>query len=147
MSHSDIPDEDVDQRLRIERDLRVSEDRLRAIFNSEPECVKVVDRSGHVLEMNAAGLAMLEADSIAQVRGSSVSRFIHPEDIAAVRGLFERALAGHRATLTFRIITLKGRERWAESHASPLRAGTDRIDAVMAVTHDITDRRKATEER
>jgi PAS domain S-box-containing protein len=147
MSPSDIPDGDVDQRLRIERDLRVSEERLRAIFNSEPECVKVVDRSGHVVEMNAAGLAMLEADSIAQVRGSSVSRFIHPEDIAAVRGLFERALAGHRATLTFRVITLKGRERWAESHASPLRAGTDHIDAVMAVTHDITDRRKATEER
>src|SRR5687768_10407806 len=147
MGPRDLPAIGDDERLRIERDLRVSEERLRAIFNSEPECVKVVDRSGHVLEMNAAGLAMLEADSIDLVRGLSVARFVHPDDIASVRGLFDRALAGHRGTVTFRVITLKGRERWAESHASPLLAGTDHVDAVLTVTHDITDRRKATEDR
>ena len=147
MSSFDPPAPGEEEHLRIERELRASEERLRAIFNSEPECVKVVDLAGRVLEMNAAGLAMLQADSIDQVLGASVTRFVHPEDLASVQALLARAVAGHRGTLTFRFVTLKGREGWAESHASPLREGTDRVDAVLTVTHDITDRRRATEER
>jgi PAS domain S-box-containing protein len=147
MGPSDLPAVGENERLRIERDLRVSEERLRAIFNSEPECVKVVDLAGRVLEMNAAGLAMLEADSLDQVRGTSVAHFVHPDDLASVQALLAQAVAGHHGTLIFRVITLKGRERWAESHASPLRAATDRVDAVLTVTHDITDRRRAAEER
>jgi two-component system cell cycle sensor histidine kinase/response regulator CckA len=134
-------------RSRIELDLRVSEERLHAIFNSEPECVKVVDLSGRVLDMNAAGVAMLEAASIEDVRGESIARWVHPEDLPAAIGLFERAAAGYSAAATFRVITLKGHERLAESHASPLRAGTEAVTAVLTVTHDITDRRRATEER
>src|SRR5688500_7258588 len=143
----DLPAIGDDERLRIERELRVSEERLRAIFNSEPECVKVVDLAGRVLEMNAAGLAMLEAESLEEVLGASVMRFVHPDDLPSVQGLLAQAVAGRRATLIFRFVTLKGREGWAESHASPLRAGTDRVDAVLTVTHDITDRRRASEER
>ena len=137
----------IDERSQMERELRISEERLRAIFNSEPECVKVVDLSGRVVDMNAAGVAMLEADSLSQVIGASVARFVHPEDLAAVHGLFQRAVDGHRGTLTFRVITFKGRERWAESHASPLRAGTDTVNGVLTITHDVTDRRRASEER
>ena len=147
MSPSDIPSAGEEDRFRIERELRASEERLRAIFNSEPECVKVVDLSGRVLEMNAAGLAMLEAESLEEVLGASLTRFVHPDDLPSVHELLAQAVAGHRATLIFRFVTLKGREGWAESHASPLRAGTDRVDAVLTVTHDITDRRRASEER
>jgi len=136
-----------DERLRIERDLRVSEERLRAIFNSEPECVKVVDLAGRVLDMNAAGLAMLEATSLDQVRGGSIARFVHPADLPAVQRMFELAASGSAGAATFRMITLKGAERWAESHASPLRAGTDQVNAVLSITHDVTDRRRTTEER
>jgi PAS domain S-box-containing protein len=134
-------------RLRIEQDLRVSEERLRAIFNSEPECVKVVDLSGRVLDMNAAGLAMLGARSLDEVRGTPVDRFVHPDDRALVQRLFEQAASGQSAMATFRVLTLNGVERWAESHASPLRAGTDSVNAVLTVTHDITDRRRTIEER
>jgi PAS domain S-box-containing protein len=136
-----------DEHRRIERDLRASEERLRAILDNEPECVKVVDLAGRVLDMNAAGLAMLEARSLDEVIGDSVERFVHPDDRDTVRRLFEEAAAGHSGTATFRVITLKGAERWAESHASPLRAGTDVVSAVLTVTHDITDRRRTIEER
>ena len=147
MHTADNPATAEAERARIERELRVSEERLRAIFNSEPECVKVVDLGGDIVEMNAAGLAMLEADAVEQVIGCSVFRFVHPDDIGALQALFQQAIAGHAGRLTFRIVTLKGRERWAESHASPLRAGTDQVNGVLTVTHDVTDRRRTTEER
>ena len=135
------------RRARLAGELRASEERLRAIFNSEPECVKLVDGSGCILEMNAAGLAMLEAESIDQVRGVCVDEFVHPEDTTAVRALVTHALAGERGDVTFRMRTFKGGERWAESHASPVRNAAGEIDAVVVITHDVTERRRAREER
>src|SRR5690349_4684483 len=54
---------DVTDQRRVEDALRESEARLRTIIESEPECVKLVDREGRLLEMNPAGLAMIEADN------------------------------------------------------------------------------------
>ena len=59
-----------------QRDLVQSELRLRTIIETEPECVKVVSQMGMLLEMNAAGLAMLEADSLAAVQSRTLLDFI-----------------------------------------------------------------------
>ncbi|HWP37707.1 MAG TPA: PAS domain-containing protein, partial [Gemmatimonadales bacterium] len=60
---------DVTERRQAESAIAASERRLRAVIQHEPECVKILDRSGRVLEMNPAGLAMIEADFAAQVVG------------------------------------------------------------------------------
>ena len=52
---------DITAKKRADQALRDSEARLSAIVQSEPECVKVVAPDGELLEMNPAGLAMLEA--------------------------------------------------------------------------------------
>ncbi len=49
--------------------LRDSELHLRTILDAEPECVKLLDREGNLLDMNQAGLAMIEADSIDERQG------------------------------------------------------------------------------
>ena len=46
--------------------------RLRALIDNEPECVKLLDAQGRLLEMNAAGLRMIEADSADAVIGQCV---------------------------------------------------------------------------
>jgi transcriptional regulator with PAS, ATPase and Fis domain len=45
-----------------------SKRRLKSIIQSEPECVKVVDPRGKLIEMNAAGLGMLEADNLEEAQ-------------------------------------------------------------------------------
>lgn len=59
---------DITERRGAERALRASEGRLRTIIETEPECVKVIGRDGRLLEMNPAGLAMLEAASLEDVQ-------------------------------------------------------------------------------
>src|SRR5882672_8485310 len=49
--------------------LRKSEARLRAIVEAEPECVKLLDAEGRLIEMNPAGLRMIEAESLEALRG------------------------------------------------------------------------------
>src|SRR5205807_6439969 len=49
--------------------LKASESRLRTILDIEPECVKLLSCETNLLEMNGAGLEMIEADSLDQVLG------------------------------------------------------------------------------
>ncbi len=107
---------DLTERLEAGEALRHSERTLRTTFDNEPDCVKLVARNGSLLEMNAAGLAMIEAASIDEVRGKSVIELIAPEHRDAFRRLHERVFQGERCTLEFDLIGIKGTRR---SIASP----------------------------
>ena len=136
---------DVDERRRSAAALRASEARLRAIIDAEPECVKLVSVDGRLLEMNPAGLRMVEAENAGQVLGKSVLGLVHPEDREAFMDLHLFACAGQSGELEFRIIGLRGTERWMDMHSTPLREGDGSVTAVLSVTRDITERRRATE--
>ena len=134
---------DVTERKRAEQALGRSEGRLRQIIETEPECVKVLGANGSLLEMNPAGLAMIEADSLEQVRGRSVYRYIAPGHRDAFVALTEKVLHGGSGTLEFELIGLKGTRRWLDTHAVPLRDFEGRATGLLAITRDITERKRA----
>lgn len=121
--------------------LAASRDDLRAILDSEPDCVKVLAADGTLLEMNPAGLRMLEAESIDQLRDRSVYPVIAAEHRAAFRALNEQVMRGGTGTLEFEIVGLKGGRRWLETQATPLRDATGAIRATLGITRDVTARR------
>ncbi len=116
-----------------------SESHLRAIFAHEPECVKIVDPAGAVVDMNPAGLRLVEAASREEVLGKPVEKLVHPEDRAAFAHLHRRVLAGETGQLRFRIVGVRGTERWMETHSTPLREAGGAISGVLSVTRDVTD--------
>ena len=134
---------DITERNRAAARLEENETRLRAIIDAEPECVKVLDRSGHVLTMNPAGLAMVEADAPEQIVGKNVLCVVAPEDHKAFTDLSRRVLAGETGTLEFAIIGFKGTRRWLETHAVPLRGPQGQIHSVLGITRDVTKRKRA----
>ncbi|HWQ37106.1 MAG TPA: PAS domain S-box protein [Burkholderiales bacterium] len=119
---------------------------LRVILETEPECVKLMAADGSLLDMNPAGLRMVEAESIEQVRGRSVYPLVVEAHRAAVRELTARVFRGESARLEFEIVGLKGGRRWLETHATPLRDAEGRVVALLGITRDVSDR-KAAEER
>jgi two-component system CheB/CheR fusion protein len=131
------------KRANMETALRHSEERLRTIFETEPECVKVVAPDGNVLEINAAGLQMLEADSLDQVRKKSILDFVAPECREGFQQLSQRVLEGSSGKLELEIIGFKGRRCWMETHAAPLRDTSGKVYAVLALTRDISERKRA----
>ncbi len=121
--------------------LRESELRLRAIIETEPECIKIVDAAGQLRQMNPAGLAMIEADTLDQVVGRSMLSVITPEFRAAFDAMHQRVLAGETVQMTFEVLGLKGGRRWLETHAVPLLDNGQVVQ--LAVTRDVTDRKQA----
>ena len=123
--------------------LAARERQWRTIIDAEPECVKLTAADGTLLDMNAAGLAMIEADSLQQVIGRSVYGIVAPEYREAYIALTQRALSGEPGVLEFEITALKGTRRWMESHAVQLLDESDRVIGVLSVTRDITARNQA----
>ncbi len=122
--------------------LRDGEARLRAIVDNEPECVMVLDLQGRVVQMNPAGLRMIDAQW-ADVAGRPALPLVAPEHWTPVRTLAARALAGRTGILEFDVIGLKGTRRSVETHAVPLMDAQGEVTSVMGVARDVTARRKA----
>ena len=133
----------VTERKRAEAALQTSEARLRAIIETEPECVKMVASDGRLLEMNPAGLAMIEADRPDQVIGRVIYDLIAPEHRSAFRALTESVCLGQPGTLEFEMVGLKGVHRWMETHAVPFRRQAEGDTCLLGVTRDITQRKQA----
>ena len=134
---------DITARRQAEDKLIASENRLRSIIAAEPECVKIIAPDGTVLEMNPAGLAMIEARSPDQVVGKSVYPLISPEYRDAFRQITAQTCAGQPGTLEFKMRSLRGAERWADTRTVPLRDERNRIVGALGVTRDITARKRA----
>jgi PAS domain S-box-containing protein len=122
--------------------LRKNQDYLRTIIDNEPECVKVVAADGRLLEMNAAGLAMIEADAPEAVIGQSMYGLIAPEHREAYQALNSSVCQGQRGLLEFEIIGLRGTRRWMQTHAVPFRQEPDGPFVQLAITRDISEHRR-----
>ena len=136
---------DITKRKRAEMALHQSEEHLRQIIEIEPECVKLLSPDGRLIEMNPAGLAMIEATSIDQVRDRPVANLIVPEHRAAFAEVHQRVMAGGTGRCEFEIIGLKGTRRWLETHAVPYRDARREIIGALGITRDITHLKQAQE--
>jgi len=129
------------QRQQMENALRAGEARLRAVIDNEPECVKSVSVDGVLLDMNPAGLMMIDAPDLGAVLGCRVLDFVHPDDRQAYSELHARVAAGGSGQLQVRAIGLHGRTLWMDTHGVPLRAEDGSVASVLYVTRDVTQQR------
>lgn len=131
------------ERSRVERQLMESELQLRTIIENEPECVKMLAADGTLLQMNRAGLNMIDADAPEQVIGKSIADVIMPAYRKPFRALIRQVFAGKSGRLEFQIRSLKGAYRWLETNAVPLADSRGEIVSLLSVTRDISERKQA----
>ena len=136
---------DLTAQRQAEESLREREARLRAILTAEPECVKLVSRDGWLEEMNAAGLAMLEAETLDEARSRPFIEYVEPEDREALQSLHARVMKGESGSVRLRIRGLRGTPRIMETQATPLRDAGGRVRGMLAVSRDVTGRHDAEE--
>ena len=134
------------ERKKVEEALKKSTKHLKIIIDTVPHCIKLVAADGTFLEMNPAGLTMIEADSLARLEGKSIYSLLAPEYREVFRELMEKTYKGEEGTLEFEIIGLKGTHRWMSMHSVPFRDAKGEIVALLGITDDITENRKLREQ-
>lgn len=137
--------QDIEALKVAETRLRESEGRLRAVIAAEPECVAIVSPAGELLDMNPAGLRMLEADSVEEMQRRRFLDLVAPQYRRAFVRLQYRIRKGRSGMLEFEALGMRGSRRWLEIHAAPLRDAGGSITALLGIARDVTDRRLAQE--
>ena len=131
------------KRRRVEEAMHEHMERLATIIAHEPECVKVVDVAGRLVEMNPAGLAMLEEDSLPDAQRRHLIEYILPAYRTQFGDLHRRVMDGESGTLEFEMQGARGTRRWLETHAAPLRDKSGKVWALLSITRDVSTRKRA----
>lgn len=135
--------QDVTEWKETQTALHQSREHLQAIIDNSPGCVKLVAEDGTLLQMNAAGLCMTEAESEESIVGQQVFDLIAPEYRETFIDFHKRVCGGYSGAMQFEIVGLQGTRRCVETHAVPLRIGPEKQTVQLAITHDITAAREA----
>jgi len=136
---------DITSRKQAELELRHREAQGRAIVDLEPECVMIFDCEGRLQEMNPAGLKIIEAGSLAEVKGRLIVDLVHPDDRERLEHHHRQVVEGESGQQNFRVIGLKGTMSWIEMHSVPLRDASDQMISMLSVARDISERKKVEE--
>ena len=111
---------------------------LRAVVDVNPECISLLAADGRLLQLNPAGLRMLEAPSWDAVDGASMAAFVAPEHRDAWREHQARVCRGETLTLGFDLVGLQGRRRTMEVHAAPVQLSDGSVGE-LAIIRDVTE--------
>lgn len=140
--------QDITEQRRAEDALRDSEERFRAIFDSAPVGISMIDPDGRYLAVNPTRQAMLGVTE-EQILGKHYLDFTYPEDIAHDLEVNERARreGRERYQLEKRFLRPDGTVRWDRITVRPVHDAAGRPLYSVSVAEDITERKQVEEER
>lgn len=137
---------DISDRKKIENELVESENHVRAIIETEPECIMELDAKGNILSINPAGVKMIEADVLERVEGLFFLNIVEAEYRSEFKKIIENVFNGESVSFEYKISGLNGTVRWVEMNAVPLKDSRGQIISLLGITRDVTDRKLAEED-
>ena len=133
---------DITAYKRTEEHLAEQESWFQAIFDTEPECVLLLDSEGVVLNINPSGVELLEAESAEEVRGDCIYAIVASRHRQLLIDANQAVFQGESRQFEFEILSLSGNRRWVDTHQVPLWTSKGDITALLAVTRDITEQKR-----
>jgi PAS domain S-box-containing protein len=140
---------DITEHMRVEDDLRASEERFRLLVESVQDyAIYMLSPEGIVMSWNE-GAMRLKGYLPDEILGQSFTRFYPPDDVArrVPYMLLERAAAEGRVTAEGWRVRKDGTRFWADIVITALRDKEGRLRGFAKVTRDVTARRQAEEDR
>ncbi len=137
---------DITKRKAAEAALRRGEEELRTMFEGTVMGVTLVDADATIMKCNPA-MEQLLGYGRGEVCGMTIAQFTHSEDLDLRN--FQELVAGRIDSYSYekRFLRKDGSIVWVRVTASDLRETDGRLRFVMGMIEDVTERRRAEEER
>ncbi len=119
---------------------------LATIIDSEPSCVKTIGKEGELIDMNPAGLHLIDAPDLESVKGVSVYELMEGESLERFKEFNRQVFEGKSGSLDFEITSLKGQRRHMRTYASPLKDENGNVILHVAVTNEVTEEIQKTQQ-
>jgi PAS domain S-box-containing protein len=136
---------DITQRLKAEVALRESEIKNQSLLENSPVCTKIVDLDFNLQYMSSSGIKSLKIDDISKFYGKPYPLDFYPDSfkIPMADNLKKIKETGVIITQEAPTLDVDGNELWYESTLVPVNNDKGKLDYIMVVSLDITDRKNA----
>ena len=134
------------ERKMAEQALKESEEDLRNILSTSPDAITVTNLEGKILECNKATLDLHGFSTKQELMDRSALNLIAPKDRKRAAKNMEKILKdGFIRNVEYTFLTKDANEFPAELSASVIRDSSGKPTCFVAITKDITERKKAEE--
>ena len=137
----------ITEKKKAEVALRDSEKRNRAWLEHSPICTKIVDLDFNLQYMSRAGIDGLKIDDITEFYGKPYPFYFYPDSFKNVmtKNLEKVRATGEITTQEASVVDIEGHELWFHSTLVPVNDDEGRIDYIIIVSIDTTERKQAEE--
>ena len=137
---------DITERKRVEAALRESEARLRAFANALPDLAFVLDQHGRYLEVLTAQDHLLYREA-EQLKGRLLHEVLPKAHADRFLAMIQQTLNTNTPQVIEYSLDVQAGHRWFEGRTSAMHGVSSTSKMVVWVSRDITDRKRAEEER
>lgn len=116
------------------------------MFESSPDCVKLLDLDGRLLDMNRNGQCAMEIDDIASFCGCEWRAFWPQQSHGNIEAALADARAGRMGRFRAFCPTAKGAPRWWDVTVTPISGDSGQIEHILSVSRDVTAQHTAEQE-
>lgn len=134
--------EDITQQRLAQEALRASEERYRTLAETSPDAIFILDRNIRVEFVNSAA-AGLWGRQPADIIGRSQAEIFPPAIAQHQSQVVAAIFANGGVVRRDEPVPFPGGERWLETRLTPIRDAQGAVAAVMGVSRDISERKRA----
>lgn len=123
--------------------LQKSEKRSRAWLENSPVCTKMLDLDFNLQYMSSAGIKSLQIDDVTTLYGNPYPFHFYPESFRSrmVQNLEKAVATKEIVTQEASVVDVEGNELWFHSTIVPVEDAEGRIEYIIVVSIDTTDRK------
>ena len=114
-----------------------------AMYESSPDCVKLLDLDGRILSMNKNGQCAMDIDDIAPLLGKPWVSMWPQENAAMVSAALDAVREGGTGRFAAFCPTAKGVPKWWNVIVAPILGADGRLERILAMSRDVTGAREA----
>ncbi|MDZ4396574.1 PAS domain S-box protein [Hydrogenophaga sp.] len=131
--------QDITPMRALEAEARIKDELNRQIIASSPDCTKVLDLEGRVVQMTAQGCRLVEVDDFEQVRLSAWTDWWPDDGVQLAVSSIASARRGESARFVAYGPTFKGTPKWWDTMVTPICDTNGQPVMLLAVSRDITE--------
>jgi PAS domain S-box-containing protein len=132
---------DITEKIRLEKELKESEEKYRDLFENAQVPMFVVDNEANFLKLNNIGIEILGCAK-EEVIGTNISRWVTPESLKIIQERQKKRLSGEKANPTdiLELVGKNNEHRWVEINPRVIKSDKGHRE-IHGIARDITENR------
>lgn len=138
---------EIEERKVAEEALIESEKNYRQVVNSMHETLTVINGEGNFLFLNEKAAQNISGEIPDDLVGRNIRDFVPPEQAGKLISMYKSVISTNQPLQQEIMVSLARGDRWLRNSLQPIKFGSEKTPAVLSISLDITDQKKAEEEK